>query len=491
MEERERALRWYEKLAAETNEIFLPLYWDAHRYLVLKGSAGSGKSIFAGRKILERCSAEPGHRVLVCRKVKNTLKESCYAQLVSQAEAAGMAFRATVSPMRMDFPSGSCILFVGLDDVMKLKSVYEITDVWIEEAAEITETDFRQMDIRMRGRSGSYQQMILTFNPVSVLHWLRRRFWERRDPKARLHESTYRDNRWLPAENAAVLESFRDSDPYYYTVYCLGEWGVTGQSVFSAAEITAQLQRKIEPLRRVWFTYTDDGRRLSEMTAQEGDLIAIYAEPEPGVPYVMGVDTAGDGSDMNVAQVLDNRTGALVATLRGKLDEDELARQIMCLGYFYNTALIAVETNLTTYPVRELERCGYPRQYLRESVEEITHRVRLVHGFRTDSKTRPLAVATLVKAVREDPTLVPDAVTLGEMLTFVRSESFRPEAQPGAHDDCVMALAIAHMARNQQEIRAKKDPGEKAVWTPSMWADWRRAAGEEKELLIAKWGDPR
>ena len=75
---------WFRNLRETNNRTFLPLFWDEHRYLVLKGGGGSGKSIFAGRKILERAITEPGHRFLVCRKVARTLRESCFKQLLGQ-----------------------------------------------------------------------------------------------------------------------------------------------------------------------------------------------------------------------------------------------------------------------------------------------------------------------------------------------------------------------------------------------------------------------
>ena len=63
---------WWKGLRETNNEAFLPLFFDQHRYLVLKGGGGSGKSIFAGRKVLERVTSEPGHRWLVTRKVART-----------------------------------------------------------------------------------------------------------------------------------------------------------------------------------------------------------------------------------------------------------------------------------------------------------------------------------------------------------------------------------------------------------------------------------
>ena len=152
IESRRRAQRWYRALRAGSNPAFLPLFFDEHRYLVLCGGGGSGKSIFAGRKVLERLTSEKGHRWLVCRKVARMLRDSCFAQLRGQLAAhyPGSGVKINTSDMRMTFPNGSEILFAGLDDVEKLKSIYDITGIWIEEASEITEEDFSQLDIRLR-----------------------------------------------------------------------------------------------------------------------------------------------------------------------------------------------------------------------------------------------------------------------------------------------------------------------------------------------------
>ena len=71
------------------------------------------------------------------------------------------------------------------------------------------------------------------------------------------------------------------------------------------------------------------------------------------------------------------------------------------------------------------------------------------YGFLTNRITRPVILAELIRIVREQPELFCDERTLNEMLTFVRSKDGRAEAASGAHDDCVMALAIAFAARHQ------------------------------------------
>jgi phage terminase large subunit len=158
---------------------------------------------------------------------------------------------------------------------------------------------------------------------------------------------------------------------------------------------------------------------------------------------------------------------------------------------YYNTALIGAETNFSTYPVRELERLRYPKQYVRETEDSYTHKPKQAYGFRTDNKTRPAAIAALVAEVRERAEQLHDRATLEEMLTFVRNEAGRAEAEAGAHDDCIMALAIAHYIRPQQRTERVTPEAERVAWTADMWDDWRHASPDERAYLEKKWGKPR
>jgi len=496
-------LRWWTALRKESNAAFLPLFLDEHRYLVLMGGGGSGKSIFAGRKVLERCLREPGHRWLICRKVARTLRDSCFAQLRGQLRDhyPGVKAKVNKSDMRMELPNGSLILFAGLDDVEKLKSIYNVTGIWIEEASELEEGDFNQLDIRLRGETTWYKQIILSFNPISVTHWLKRRFFDQRDERARVHRSTYRDNRFLDREAITTLESFRERDPYYYQVYCLGQWGVTGRTVFQAGAVSERLARAPEPLREGFFTYrevpgtgADPRPRIESWTWQEekDGPIQIFREPEAGRPYVIGGDTAGEGSDWFTAQVLDNVTGQQAAVLRHRYDEDTYAKQVYCLGMAYNTALVGLETNFSTYPVKRLEELGYPRQYVREAEDTFSGQEPRSFGFRTTAVTRPVILSGLVEAMREAVEGVSHRTTLEEMLTFVRDEHMRPAAAPGAHDDCVMALAIAWYIRPRQRMTIEAAPGAaRRKWTADMWEDYRAADEEERARMEAVWGTPK
>lgn len=242
------------------------------------------------------------------------------------------------------------------------------------------------------------------------------------------------------------------------------------------------------------FEYDYDGLRISNIRFAPGKngIIRIYRRPEEGKPYVIGADTAGTGSDYFAAHVLDNTTGEQVAVLHHRLDETMFTRQIYCLGEYYNNALLAVETNYSTYPVQELQRLGYPRQYVRQNYDNYTKQLSEAYGFATTSRTRPMMIDKLKAVARGSLEVIGDYETLGEMLTFIYTEKFRPEAEQGEHDDLVMSLAIAHQVREAQStvVSAAEKAGN-AAWTEDMWADYNAATDAEREYLLKKWGRPQ
>ena len=240
------------------------------------------------------------------------------------------------------------------------------------------------------------------------------------------------------------------------------------------------------------FSYEYDGLSIRNIrwVPEKDGMIRIRKHPEAGKPYVIGGDTAGTGSDSFVGQVLDNTGGEQVAVLQQLMGETEYTRQMYCLGMYYNTALIGIETNYSTYPVQELERLGYPRQYVRQRIDTFTHKPTEEYGYNTTSRTRPTMIDHLKAVARESLELINDYATLGEMLTFVYDERWRPEAEQGEHDDLVMALAIAHEIRGQQssDISAAETG---TAWSADMWEDYNNASPAEREYLIQRWGRPK
>ena len=179
--------------------------------------------------------------------------------------------------------------------------------------------------------------------------------------------------------------------------------------------------------------------------------IKIYELPDSPVVtnYAIGGDTAGSGSDYFVAQVINATTMTQVATLRHQMNADLYAKQLYCLGMYYKKALIGIESNFDSYPIKELQRLGYRNQYIRRNENKITSTSMKEYGFRTDMRTRPEIISNLQQFVREYPDKLNDRDTLAEMLEFIYNKDMRPEAQEGSHDDLVMALAIGLKIRDQ------------------------------------------
>lgn len=150
---------------------------------------------------------------------------------------------------------------------------------------------------------------------------------------------------------------------------------------------------------------------------------------------------------------MENTNGNQVATLRKEFDADEYTRQMYCLGKFYNNALNSIEANFDTYPIKELERLKYTKQFVREREDTYTNKHVKSYGFKTTAITRPLILSELQAIVNDHINNINDKETLEEMLTFVRNEKGRPEAQSGAHDDLIMGLAIAYYSRTQQSMK--------------------------------------
>ena len=273
---------------------------------------------------------------------------------------------------------------------------------------------------------------------------------EERDLKAayQLTDEQLQWRRWCIANNCGgSLDMFRQEYPASPGEAFLH----SGTGVFDNEQIVLRLERLPGPAGRGEFT---DG----EWTESETGAITLYELPEEGVPYVLGGDTAGEGSDYFTAIVIDNVSGRIVAKLRQKYSEPEYVRQIFALGRFYNDALVAIETNFSTYPVMKLQEMEYPNQYSREREDTYTRQMRKSYGFRTDRQSRPRVIANLVEVFSSHPEWFTDRELLEEMLTFCYNEDHRPEALAGKHDDLVMGAAITYAVRHQQRMTVLTEP---------------------------------
>ena len=219
------------------NEAFLPFLTDySHRFEVYYGGAGSGKSVFITQKILIKALTQK-RKVLIMRKVGSTLKDSCW-QLVLDTLSQFQLFsfcNINKSVMTIELPNGSVLLFKGMDDSEKIKSITGITDIWVEEATEFGEEDIEQLNLRLRAKA-SYLQMLFSFNPVSKANWVYKRWFKDGTiitDDTVIHQSTYKDNRFLPDDYVATIEKMARTNPTYYRIYALGEFASLDKLVFN------------------------------------------------------------------------------------------------------------------------------------------------------------------------------------------------------------------------------------------------------------------
>lgn len=234
------------------------------RYLSLFGGSGSGKSIYAIQKIIRRLVNESDgkHRFLFIRKVANTLKQSVFEVTKTILIDLGLYDYCKINYTDKTIiftPNGNEIIMLGVDDREKLKSLSGITGVFIEEITELQEEDFLQIDLRVRGETPYYKQIIFAFNPVDLEHWLvkyvepqmldkppievknikyllDKKVWEfekiATDENGnkiilttRVLNTTYKDNAYIDAEYKATLRLLASSSKSYSDVYEFGRWG--------------------------------------------------------------------------------------------------------------------------------------------------------------------------------------------------------------------------------------------------------------------------
>jgi phage terminase large subunit len=193
------------------NEHFIPFFKTRKRYAISYGGAGSGKSVSIAQKIITRCLGEAKggntHRILCVRKVKSSIKESVFKLLRDQISDLELSTYVKVNQtdMSIRFNNGAEIITSGLDDVEKLKSITNITSVWIEEATELDEGDLTQLDLRLRGISPYYKQIMISFNPISETHFLKKRFFDIGQDDAMTLKTTYLDNKFIDEEYIKTL----------------------------------------------------------------------------------------------------------------------------------------------------------------------------------------------------------------------------------------------------------------------------------------------
>ena len=232
------------------NDAFYPLLSNKSRYLVLRGSAGSGKSHFAIMKILIRIiigmSNNTIHKVLCVRKTQPAIKRSVWALLKHYIYEWNLdsLCRMNNTDMTIQWFNGSQILCIGLDLADKIKSIEGITSIFCEEATELSEQDILQLDLRLRGEHDTYHQMMFAFNPVGRSNYIYKMFFEKEHEDTTLHLSTWRDNKWLDKQYTDMLDNLKEKDFNMWRIYSEGAWGELEHLIFNNWEIVDSIPDK-------------------------------------------------------------------------------------------------------------------------------------------------------------------------------------------------------------------------------------------------------
>lgn len=230
-------------IEVKANPCFKEVDNSKKRYIVMKGSAGSGKSVDTAQNYILRLMQDKGRNLVAMRKSDITNRDSTFAELTGAVyrifgDKSDLYWKINRSPQMLTCRSnGNQIIFRGMNDDRqreKLKSITfpkgKLTDVWLEEATEFTQADLEIIDDRLRGElpEGQFYQIRMTFNPVNKNHWIKKVFFDIPDPNVLTHHSTYLTNRFIDDAYKQRMERRKKVDPEGYQIYGLGEWGEIG-----------------------------------------------------------------------------------------------------------------------------------------------------------------------------------------------------------------------------------------------------------------------
>jgi phage terminase large subunit len=229
------------------NATYLPYLDEMARAQIFYGGSGSGKSVF----LAQRCVYDimrGGRNYLVVRQVGRTIRGSVFTEVNKVIHEWGVShlFNINKTDMLITCTNGYQIIFAGLDDIEKLKSLAPakgaLTDIWIEEATETEKNTVKQLYKRQRGGDESIpKRLTMSFNPILQSHWIYQEYFsgvawadtqtEYHSDELSILKTWYIHNRFLTPDDVRDLEN--ETDKYYYNVYTLGNWGVLGNVIFT------------------------------------------------------------------------------------------------------------------------------------------------------------------------------------------------------------------------------------------------------------------
>ncbi|AKP66133.1 PBSX family phage terminase large subunit [Companilactobacillus ginsenosidimutans] len=205
------------------------------------GGAASGKSHGVVQKVVLKALKEWKHprKVLFLRKVGSRLRDSIYEDVVIRLSEWKLLPYCKINKTNFEItlPNGAMFLFKGMDDQEKIKSIKGLSDVVMEEATEFSQEDYEQLTLRVRERKHSNKQIFLMFNPVSKANWVYQYFFKNKQPDTIIHQSSYKDNKFVDDQTRRNIEKFKTTNPVWYRIYALGEFATLDKLIFPNYEV--------------------------------------------------------------------------------------------------------------------------------------------------------------------------------------------------------------------------------------------------------------
>lgn len=219
------------------NDVFFSEFEKPHQIKIFYGGAGSGKSISIAQYFVQGLISGDGVRRAALRKTFPSMKVSTYLVFKDILSDWGIPYRENKTDHYFEVGQNR-LYYLSLDDPEKIKGA-EFKEIWLEEATEFTENDFKQLLIRLsRDKYSENVNIFLSFNPIDINHWLVK-YLQTADPnKVLVHHSTYSDNEInLSKSFVDKLVGLAETDENFYRVYCLGEPGVLKNQIYNSYSI--------------------------------------------------------------------------------------------------------------------------------------------------------------------------------------------------------------------------------------------------------------